>query len=472
MSRSWIIERKALSGFQTSWLPQFTVPQKDKYRIISDAKQTGLNSCIDLPSFGTLKMDSIPLLLSDIQNYSVTADLYIITADCASYFRQFPLALPDRLFTLLCHDADTFIVDGRLPFGVCSAPIITHQFLDLFCWVVSKKFGIPLRHYSDNCFCVVSGRDLALQSQKVLHLYYAYLGITINPRDSQCSRKASVLGFEIDATSRYASIPAEKKSLLLSLISTVLSNPTAKLLQTLVSRLIWYSCIIPGGMAHAVSLWNILDSGTTIQGSISLTPDALLSLKWFQNLLIQWDSVYYFDLRQHISAAGGIPDLSTASDSSPLGAGVVTTTHFSAWTWCPCCWISTQDISSFELAALLLTLSTFLGSLSTRKIVAWHTDSQAAVDILKRGYSLNPACNDLLQEVFLAMSVFHCIIVPIWTPRQLLPLVDSLSRGNLQPLPPLSDNRRFLIPQGCTSLRQIGPDFIFGFSRNHPVSSC
>ena len=467
LGRAWKVPKDNLSDLNPSWLPQFAVPQKTKFRIISDAKQTGLNNCIDLPAFGTLKMDSIPLLLDDIRAYPPGADLYIITTDCASYFRQFPLSLPDRIYTLLVHDPQTYLVDGRLPFGISSAPILSHQFLDLVAWVMSKKFNIPLRHYSDNTFCVVRGQDIALQTQVVIEKYFSYLGVETNPQDSQCSRCANVLGLDIDATSRWAAIPSLKRRELQSLIKLVLDKAQPKVFMNLVSRLVWYCCIILGGMSHAVTLWNLLDSHKTNFSCITLTQEAVYSLHWFQSLFFQWDCVYYFDQSSDIIAANGIPTLASASDASPLGAAVVTSTSFTSWSWCACCWKDTQDISSFELAALLIALSTFLGSKATRAIVAWHTDSQSAVDLLKRGYSSNPPANTLLQEVFLAMSVYHCHIIPIWVPRDKLPTVDAHSRGNTAHLPPLPDGRTFVAPQGCLTIRKLFDEFTFGFSRNH-----
>lgn len=464
--RSWSVPQEDLKTLHClSILPQFTVPQKDKHRVISDAKRSGLNNCIDVAAFGVLKMDTVPALLQDILSYPPASDLYLLTEDCSNYFRNFPLALPDRAFTLLESDR-TILVDGRLPFGVCSAPILTHQFLDLFCWVVRRKFRVKIFHYSDNLFLVVQGQLMATQVRKTILSYCEYLGITLNPRDSQCSRKATVLGIEIDAVARYAAVPAQKRHALLLDIQVCLQPGlvSAKTYATLVSRLIWYSCIIIGGMAHAVTLWKHQVSGSATFGLPTACRESLL---WFQRLLFQWDGVFYFDLQDSVDT---IADLSTASDSSPEGASILTACSYTAWSWCQCCWLQSLDISCFELASLLIGLSTFLGSQANRKVISWFTDSESALHILTRGYSgKNLVTNDLLQEILLSMSKFHTRIVPRWVPREELQLVDSLSRGNLSVLPPLADGRAFMEPQGCFSIRPLDSPYVFGFVRNHPV---
>lgn len=59
--------------------------------------------------------------------------------------------------------------------------------------------------------------------------------------------------------------------------------------------------------------------------------------------------------------------------------------------------VPAQDISSLEQVSLLITLSTFLCTAATR----------STVQIITRGYSNHPATNDMLQEIFKAMSIFH-----------------------------------------------------------------
>jgi hypothetical protein len=451
--------------------PQFTVPNKDSHRVITDFKTSGLNSTLNTSMFGPLVMDRIPALLAAINSFHPSTDLMLGAEDCQAYFRQFPLLVPERAFAMVSSHLQELgiLVDHRLSFGSSTAPFITHHLLDLVCYVLFHKFKTLAFHYSDNLF-YLSRSSLASQTQKVIKQYLTLLGLATNPHDSFLAREIPLLGFTINCISRFVSISSEKRQILCDACTPRSSIPYAEL-RTLVGKLIWLCQIVPLGMSHAVGLWTLLDE--TSKRIVILNAPARASLLWFHQLLKQWDGFHFFNpsrfLESRLAASTEPIDMAFASDASPLGGCFLTKTHYSAFNWCCCCWEACGgDISILETATFLSALASGIGTHLNLSILTWYTDSESSTKALLKGYSANPLMNALIQELLQAMTIFHCHINPIWKPRSSLSLADSYTRGGIVAvLPPLPDGRLFLRALPSQSLTLVNP-FTLGFSIRHP----
>jgi hypothetical protein len=340
--------------------PTAVVEQKGKFRVITDMRASKLNEKIDNSRYGPLILDRIPLLIAEIENFDKATPLLVCTEDVTAFYRQFWCRPVDRPLQITIHDKK-FYIDNCECFGSCSAPFICSHFLDLFCWLMDKKYNLNIFHYLDNIFWVVR-KEQGNSSQRLIQLNLEHFGVPTNTHDVQMSDNVKLLGFQIDTTQRTISIPRATLLVMTSLLDTLLSkeNATIKNMQQITGKLLWACQSIKNGMGKASYLWaSISRASSSNLKTIKIEKEVRSSLQWFRSTFLQWCGVSFYSISHEITVNN---TKGAASDASHIGGAFMTSNHYAFWSWCPTCLTMTnQDMKILELTAILISHAVFNG---------------------------------------------------------------------------------------------------------------
>jgi hypothetical protein len=479
--------------------PLGCVSQKGKFRTITDMTVSGLNPEINTSQYGNVEYDAVSQLISDISQWPFDYEIIVMCEDVNAFYRQFLVRLCEQALQLTSIKGQ-LAIDHVECFGSKSAPAKTTQFVDVVCWISFKLYGINLRHYVDNIYWITALKTPDIQSrisinplllqearrqQSLICNLFQQLGLPLNSHDRQMGHIVKLLGFQIDTIARTISIPEETQQQILDLINPIMTSGTCTLKQMLTvnGKLVWACAAIPIGMSLASIIWSFVTQQSKISNctskSVRLPPLTITALQWFQRTLTSFCGISYFQSKSFMTINQSLElhngELPYTSDSSHLGGAFRTPHHYSFWLWCPHCYNATKnDITTFELASILLGLNSDIGRLSASRNLIWYTDSQAACQSFVKGYCDSPHASAIILEIKTATVVFqHASFRLHWSPRVHLKSVDSITRGCDKDfmLHPANSSLTLLPARECHSLivtSRTGHCLTFGLSALHP----
>jgi len=235
----------------------------------------------------------------------------------------------------------------------------------------------------------------APSTEKIILLSLKILGLPLNPHDSYMGPNPRLLGFDISTTSCTITIPNDKRIEIIAQIDKFVSNKLVKFsnLKSLNGRLLWASITIKEGIKYASNVWKFLDQMEKSHKSlITITKEARSSLLWFKRTLSQHSGIVFFD---PTPIGKPVKTLGAVSDSSHIGAGFATISHFSLWKWCAHCVKEINDINLLELSACAILLASGVGNYATHSRLIWIGDNQASGINLSKEYG-----KQLLLQIF------------------------------------------------------------------------
>ncbi len=134
-------------------------------------------------------------------------------ADVKAAYRNVPVHPRDRWLLGMRWEGKTF-VDGTLPFGLRSAPLLFTALGDAIEWIATERGAVWLRHYIDDFVAVGRrGTDECRRTMEVFKETCLRLGMPLDPnKEEGPSTVLTFLGIEIDSVKLEVRLPQEKLS--------------------------------------------------------------------------------------------------------------------------------------------------------------------------------------------------------------------------------------------------------------------
>jgi len=298
-------------------------------------------------------------------------------------------------------------------------------------------------HYSDNFFAVTT-REWAYIDRPLFQGLFKQLGLPLNPKDSICGKQFKLIGYDWDINAFTVSIPETKRKEITDKLIKFINQGSIELIElgNIKGQLTWVSAIIQSATCYSSLCWkaeakhNAITKNKSHIGrthhkiQLSTEPLLLLSFIWFKNILLAWAGTSYL---RHLNWEYAQDDvLGCSSDASKIGGAFTTPTRYGWYIWCPCCIKQIKDdMTAFELAAILIGLYTVIaGTLTTRRIL-WITDNDASATDYAKGYSSHcPVRSSIIKEIH-RIAIIHSLDLKLqWISRKSLKCADILTRGS------------------------------------------
>ena len=209
--RVWRVEQDT-EGIQCS--PFGVIPKKGKpgrWRLIvnlSAPEGHSTNDGIDreLSSVAYTSVDDVIRRV-----LAVGKGALIAKADVKAPYRNVPVHPRDRWLLGMRWEGVTY-VDGTLPFGLRSAPLLFTAVGDAIEWIATQRGAIWLRHYIDDFVAVGrKGTDECAESMAVFKETCQRLGMPLDEsKEEGPSEVLTFLGLEIDTVNMEVRLPQEK----------------------------------------------------------------------------------------------------------------------------------------------------------------------------------------------------------------------------------------------------------------------
>ncbi len=254
----------------------------------------------------------------------------IAKADVSMAYRNVPVHPRDRWLLGMEWDGDVF-VDGALPFGLRSAPLLFTALGDAIEWVAKNRGAGWLGHYIDD-FVAVGSRDTGecARTMAVFKEACEVLGMPLDPaKEEGPAQVITFLGMELDTRSMVVRLPEERLKALKRMLREWrgMKSCTRRELESIVGHLRFASRAVRPGRAF---MRRLVDLGTTVKQRdrrVRLNLSARADLEWWWQFGLQWNGVtMMLKLTSHRSnscqmplAHGGVGHGGTADGSSCAG---------------------------------------------------------------------------------------------------------------------------------------------------------
>ena len=397
---------------------------------LSFPEDTSVNAFIPR-EFGTITY----VTFDEIINNVITAGRHsiIIKRDIKEAFRNIPVAIPDQ-WLLGFYWNDTYYCERALSFGLRTAPMLFNLFAEAFHWILLRVLRYPrLNHYLDDFVFILSQHE-APSLQQLVAGYRSltdFLGIPRKDSKDVCSTTATVLGVEVDTVKMEARLPPEKIAKVLKHTREALKKGTMNRheAESLAGLLSFCARVVRLGRTFTQSLFSFIAKHPGHYRQAKLNRDLEADLKWWNELLPQFNGVRLLDDRNRVSVS-----LWTDASDEGLGAFYKTSSQES-FTDIPEHQaiairankrLRRKHINIKETVAVLRAIERW-GPLWASTRLNIYTDSSTVFTGLSVGSIRSPAMEPL-KRIFLLATKHDVLIKASWIPGVENKLADALSR--------------------------------------------
>lgn len=415
-------------NFRTS--PIGVVPKKNstKFRMITDLSSPAGSSINDFIPDTESKVhfnnfDSAVKIIANLGPNSQMAKI-----DIKSAFRICPVRREDWHY-LGFSFLGMYFVDLCLPFGLRSSVQRFTQLSDTISWIMQNNYNIHnSTHYLDDFFlAAVDYNQCLLNLHKTINLFHT-LGVPL-AADKQVgpTSKITYLGIDIDTTSMSLSLPDEKLSDLIVLLTRwkLKKKCTKKSLLSLIGKLSFACKIIPSGRTFLRRLIDLSTTVTSLHHHISLNSEARLDIYWWAKYLPDWNGRYKI-LDPHVTICH---DHNIFTDASgEIGFGI-----FNNGSWVAERWpnnLLNRSIQWKELFPIYICCSIWAPKFQGKRLL-FHCDNNAVVNIWSSNSSKCPQIMSLLRNLFYIAAKHEFTVNVKHIPGVNNTLADRLSRLQL-----------------------------------------
>ena len=304
-----------ISGVQISRFGVIPKPhQRGKWRLITDLSSPsnasvndGIDSALCSLSYATVD-DAVRCILR-LGRGSLLAKF-----DFESAYRLVPVHPQDRLLLGMAWKGRVY-VDGALPFGLRSAPIVFTALADALLWILGSHGVHCAIHYLDDYLLMAPPESGDCEAALCTSLDLCkHLGVPI--ADHKVDGPATVLtflGIEVDTGAAVLRLPLEKLRRLQSLISLWAGRKscTKRELLSLIGQLQHACRVVRPGRTFLRRMINLSSVATELHHHIRLNIAFRSDLQWWASFLEGWNGVSLFT-----SVVAQAPSVTLTSDAS------------------------------------------------------------------------------------------------------------------------------------------------------------
>ena len=238
------------------------------------------------------------------------------------------------------------------------------------------------------------------------------------------------LGIQIDTNTMQASIPTEKKQILLDTFHSFQkrSKCTKRELLSLIGKLSFackasFACkVVPAGRIFLHRLIDLTTSVKHLHHHLRLNKNAKLDIAWWIEFLPTWQGTAMI-LESEWTPSTSMSLFTDASGEHGWGA-------YWSGRWLQGQWSSSdtsQDIAWKELFAIVQAVNSW-GHMWKRKKLLFHCDNHSIVDIWRKGSTRSPAIMALVRMLYFIAARYNFNVMITHIPGTCNLIADALSR--------------------------------------------
>ncbi len=216
----------------------------------------------------------------------------ITKADVKAAYRNIPVHPKDRWLLGMKWEGETF-VDGTLPFGLRSAPLLFTAVGDAIEWIATQRGAEWLRHYIDD-FVAVGKRDTD-QCERAMVVFKETcqrLGMPLDEsKEEGPSEVLTFLGMEIDSVKMEVRLPQEKLTEMRALLARWRGMKSCKRrdLELLVGSLNHACKAVRPGRAFKRRLQDLMTTVERDGRRVRLNVEARADIEWWHQFGLRWN---------------------------------------------------------------------------------------------------------------------------------------------------------------------------------------
>ncbi len=430
--RVWKInETSQVDGIQVS--PFGVIPKKDKpgrWRLIvnlSAPEGASVNDGIakELARVAYTSVDEVVTRVLELGKGTMIAK-----ADVKAAYRNVPVHPKDRWLLGMEWNGETY-VDGTLPFGLRSAPLLFTALGDAIEWVASREGGWWIRHYIDD-FVTVGRTDTddCARAMGALKATCSELGMPLDEaKEEGPSEVLTFLGIEIDTVNMEVRLPQAKVNELMGTLERWRGMKSCRRrdLESIVGSLNHACKAVRPGRAFKRRLQDLLTSVKRDNRRVRLNAEARADLEWWWQFGLQWNGTAFMTSLE----VAGEPQATMVSDASGRwGCGASWQKKWFQLSWKEAKGAADWSIMPKELlpivAAALLWKEHWRG-----KVVRVRCDNMAVVLTIKSGSCKEKAAMHLMRCLAFVEATVPMTVVADHIRGVDNTIADALSRDKL-----------------------------------------
>ena len=213
-------------------------------------------------------------------------------ADIRQAYRNIPVH-PDDRGLLGMQWQGQLLVDGCLPFGLRSAPLLFTVAADLLQWAMCKRGVTWIRHYIDDFITLgARDRDECEQNFRLLKQVCEEAGMPTEPeKDEGPATKLVFLGMELDSDKLEIRLPQEKLERMRQTLQEVRGMKACRKRQLLsVVGILSHACkAVRAGRSFVRRLIDLSSSVRQLDRFVRLSREARADLEWWCQFGQEWN---------------------------------------------------------------------------------------------------------------------------------------------------------------------------------------
>ncbi len=431
-NRVWRVSKSSKEDIQCS--PFGVIPKKGKpgkWRLIVNLSSPDGGSVNDgiARELASVAYTSVDDVVERVLALGEGAE--IAKADVKTAYRNVPVHPRDRWLLGMEWEGET-LIDGALPFGLRSAPLIFTALGDAIQWIATEKGATWLRHYVDD-FVAVGKKDTGecAKAMKVFKETCQQLGVPLDEsKEEGPSEVITFLGIEIDTAKMEVRLPQNKLDELRSILKKWKGMKSCRRrdLESIVGSLNHACKAVRAGRAFKRRLQNLMTSVDRDDRRVRLNVEARADLDWWYQFGINWNGT---SLMKSIAAREVPQEVMLSDASGTWGCGATWNEKWFQLRWSELETVREWNIMPKEMLPIVVAAVVW-GRYWKDRTVKARCDNMAVVATIRSG-----SCKEKRAMHLMRCLAFVEATVPVNVVAEHIRgvdnvVADALSRDNLQ----------------------------------------
>ena len=410
--------------------PFGVIPKKNKpnkWRLILDLSSPdgqSVNDGIDkdLASLTYISVDDVVAVIRRAGKGALLGKM-----DIKQAYRNVPVSAKDRHLLGMQWDGQVFI-DGVLPFGLRSAPLIFTAIADALQWVIQNDGARWIFHYIDDFITVGEPEsDKCVANMTRMQRISYELGLPIEEKKTEGpSTCLTFLGIELDTRAMVMRLPEIKLTQLNQALAEWQRKKTVRKreLLSLIGTLSHACKVVRSGRAFLRRLITLSTGAKRLDHFIRLSKCARSDIVWWYTYSKGWNGVSMMSVVNRTS-----PEFSLTTDASgSWGCGGFSNTQWFSLKWATKA--MSLHITVKELIPITIAAGLWGPQWRGQSVKVW-CDNEAVVAIINQNSSRDLEAMHLVRCLAFIMAKFDFFLFASHIKGQHNKIADALSRDTV-----------------------------------------